>query len=74
MTTDNNNKSNFKYDNRKFSNKKHNRRLYYTVLASFNTLIILLNLVKSEIKSGNKLQPYEKLSNETATCYCQLLI
>ena len=39
---------------------KNNRRLYYIVLASFNTLIKLFNLVKSEIKSGNKLQPYEK--------------
>ena len=33
---------------------------YYTGLACFNTLITLFNLVKSEIKSGNKLQPFEK--------------
>ena len=33
---------------------------YYTRLACFNTLITLFNLVKSEIKGGNKLQPFEK--------------
>ena len=33
---------------------------YYTRLACFNTLVTLFNLVKSEIKGGNKLQPFEK--------------
>ena len=42
----------FKYDETKFSNGEHNRVSYYT--ACFNTLITLVNLVKSEIKSGNK--------------------
>ena len=50
----------FKYDEAKFSNDEHNRVPYYTVLACFNTLITLFNLVKSEIKSGNKLQSFEK--------------
>ena len=50
----------FKYDEAKFSNDEHNRVSYYTGLACFNTLITLFNLVKSEIKSGNKLQSFEK--------------
>ena len=33
---------------------------YYTGLACSNTLITLFNLVKSKIKSGNKLQSFEK--------------
>ena len=33
---------------------------YYTGLACFNTLISLFNLVKEEIKSEKKLQPFEK--------------
>ena len=45
----------FKYDEAKFSNDEHNRVSYYTGLACFNTLITFFNLVKSEIKSGNKL-------------------
>ena len=48
----------FKYDETKFSNDEHNRVSYYT--ACFNTLITLFNLVKSEIKSGNKSQSFEK--------------
>ena len=44
----------------KFSNDEHNRVSYYTGLACFNTLITLFNLVKSEIKGGNKLQSFEK--------------
>ena len=32
-----------------------------TTLACFNKLIVLFNLIKSEIKRGNKLQPFEKL-------------
>ena len=50
----------FKYDEAKFSNDEHNRVLHCTGLACFNTLIILFNLVKSEIKSGNELQSFEK--------------
>ena len=52
--------NNFKYDEAKFSNGEHNRVWYYTGSACFNTLIALFNLVKSEIKSGNKLQYFEK--------------
>ena len=33
---------------------------YYTGLARFNTLFTLFNLVKSEIKGGNKLPSFEK--------------
>ena len=43
------------YDETKFSNNEHNRVSYYTGLACLSTLITLCNLVKSEIKSGNKL-------------------
>ena len=50
----------FKYDEAKFSNDEHNRVLYYTGLACFNTLITLFDLVTSEIKSGKKLQSFEK--------------
>ena len=50
-----------KYDEAKFSNDEHNNKVsYYTGLSCFNTLITLFNLVKSEIKSGNKLQSFEK--------------
>ena len=38
----------------------HNRVPHYTGLACFNTLITLFNLVRSEIKGGNKLQSFEK--------------
>ena len=49
------------YDEAKFSNDDHNNRVsYYTGLACFNTLITLFNLVKSEIKGGNKLPSFEK--------------
>ena len=48
-------------DEAKFSNDEHNRVSYYTGLACFNTLITLFNLVKSEIKSGNKLHLLKSL-------------
>ena len=50
----------FKYDEAKFSNDEHNRVSYYTRLVCFNTLITLFNLVKNEMKSGSKLQSFEK--------------